>query len=1008
MKYLDEIPQMIRFLLGQLSEADKDAFERRLRSDEQFRNDLHLLRVLREKIDIMEDREQLRNRIDEIRNSRVGRKNWKLFSLLILVILAFFGVSFYWNSDDSEISKVGRRTTGNTTKLTEVQFISDYLIDRQRGPSKDEDRGTPGMKWPDRNTVPLKKVDPKRSVFNPVGAEKKVRLTPLPTLILTRQTLHSLEKMKADSMPVASLKVDKNLKLQSCIAKAKEFVENEYFDEAEEMLTIGLNVFNAPSEIKSEQLAQLSAIFVKTGNFQKAVTYGEILLTKANPSKFDFDPKYLDSLEGLLIAYSKLRRYKEAFILYEDLLRNQASNFDDINPNYIQYLERFAALFQEIGRYENAYTLYKKALVLRKKINGSEFRDLAMAYNNLGSLFNQKGNFDRAVQYFDKALRVLEFSDRQVGKNTTFTADVVKNLNLIGKASYQDYRRTSNLNSLYQGRVYMQRAIATLDYQQFQNRGNDIREMYRDRKGFDIYHDAIHINYSLAEITGNSDFLEECFALSERSKSHIEYLEAQESGAISSMIFPNTLLEKEHKLRMDVIQCEGSKMNSFTNGLSKNSLGGFTIADKCFSLKQKYKSLKQKLTVEPSNNQNLRFTLGATSIKQIQEEVLNREETLMEYFVGDSAIFVFIIKPDSYEVSKISRDFLLDSLVLKMREGIVGNQNRSPNARTMRGSQSYLQEYVQSAIELYDHLISPVEHLLSKSVIIVPDGILRHLPFDALLTGPVSHLQNFGAYPYLLKKHVVSYAHSAGMLVEMRKGQVKAKAGKQLLALAPFFDEEYLIKPIKASGSLNSVPSNKISSRLAGRRFEALPASREEVKNVAQIFKGKSLTGDKATKDAFIKTAKNYRILHLSTHGVIYDQVGESSHIAFASISEDTAEKDILTVEEIYNLKLNADLVVLSACETGLERIKKGEGVLSLARGFAYAGARSVITSLWQTNDRSSKEMMINFYQSLSLGYSKDAALHNAKLRFIQKNDRIMSHPYFWAGFCLLGSMAAL
>jgi CHAT domain-containing protein len=151
-------------------------------------------------------------------------------------------------------------------------------------------------------------------------------------------------------------------------------------------------------------------------------------------------------------------------------------------------------------------------------------------------------------------------------------------------------------------------------------------------------------------------------------------------------------------------------------------------------------------------------------------------------------------------------------------------------------------------------------------------------------------------------------------------------------------------------------------------------------------------------------TAGDYRILHLATHGRADNRVGDYAFLAFSEI-KDSIENELLYVKDLYNLELNADLVVLSACETGIGKLQRGEGIISLARAFAYAGAKSIVTTLWEVNDKSTSELMRYFYRELKLGKDKDEALRLARQRYFDKAAPRGLHPFFWAAFVPVGDM---
>lgn len=157
-------------------------------------------------------------------------------------------------------------------------------------------------------------------------------------------------------------------------------------------------------------------------------------------------------------------------------------------------------------------------------------------------------------------------------------------------------------------------------------------------------------------------------------------------------------------------------------------------------------------------------------------------------------------------------------------------------------------------------------------------------------------------------------------------------------------------------------------------------------------------------REASVKTDKlgEYRILHFATHGLVNEKNPQLSGLILSPEDSTSKEDGILHLGEIYNLNLNADLVVLSACETGLGQVAKGEGIIGLTRGFLYAGASNVLVSLWQVSDVTTADLMVDFYDKMLGGMSKPEALRAAKLQMIRRHPEY-AKPYYWAPFILVG-----
>lgn len=192
------------------------------------------------------------------------------------------------------------------------------------------------------------------------------------------------------------------------------------------------------------------------------------------------------------------------------------------------------------------------------------------------------------------------------------------------------------------------------------------------------------------------------------------------------------------------------------------------------------------------------------------------------------------------------------------------------------------------------------------------------------------------------------------------------------------------------------------SLRDIAQYLNPLQYTMEEVKSIGLVFSGKSLLEGEATEANFKKYASNYGILHFAMHALINDEDPLASKLIF-TLDNDTIEDGFLNTYEIYDLNLNADLAVLSACKTGVGKLSKGEGIMSLARGFLYAGVPGIVMTLWEVEDISSANIMADFYRNLKEGLSKDLALRNSKLTYLNTANQLQSHPYFWAAYVQIG-----
>ena len=388
------------------------------------------------------------------------------------------------------------------------------------------------------------------------------------------------------------------------------------------------------------------------------------------------------------------------------------------------------------------------------------------------------------------------------------------------------------------------------------------------------------------------------------------------------------------------------------------------------------------------------------SVSAIQDHLSEEGNMLIEYFTGNDAMYVFTLAQGEITLDAIQNP----EQVTKKVETLLNILKQNPE-KGVHEMQDY-QTYRETASELYQLLLALVldsTKVAPSHLIIIPDGILSYLPFEVLLEGepieePTQAYSNYQQLPYLIKKYAISYAYSGAFLEKSHTKKMLKNNGK-CLAMAP----GYPGSPLKDAGATQG---NMRSMR--GYSLSVLPGAQKEVKALAHYFDGQFLLGEAATEENFKKESENYSIVHLAMHGLANDENPAFSKLLFTK-SNTGNEDDILYNNELYSLTLNADLVVLSACETGQGGYLRGEGVMSLARGFMRAGPSSVMQTLWGVEDDASAALMAYFYEGLSSGLTKDGALQKAKVRYLNEaTTNISCHPFYWAGYVLTGNTEAL
>ena len=406
------------------------------------------------------------------------------------------------------------------------------------------------------------------------------------------------------------------------------------------------------------------------------------------------------------------------------------------------------------------------------------------------------------------------------------------------------------------------------------------------------------------------------------------------------------------------------------------------------------------------------------------QSLLDEHTVLLEYSLGQDSSFVFAVTRTDFVTARLPSSSSIKDQVEALR-GII----------TTRPQRSTVGKQIDLSRMLYRELIEPARKVLpgKQFLIIVPSGVLHYLPFEVLLSsGNERNLAeaNPGRLPYLVRDYSISYVPSAGVLASLRDHpQEKSGSRKTFLAFAdPVYSNEVGKEDDPAHTSIRGAFGDGRSWKL-GR----LEESRREVEQIADLFSRDQVSlflSEQATEEN-VKTAGRlgqYRFVHFATHGLLNEanpsysglilslqgtaraalpatlngqQPGKQSGNGTSQSAKGELEDGLLQVYEVFNLKLNADLVVLSACQTGLGREVRGEGLIGLTNAFLYAGTPSVMVSLWNVQDRSTADLMVKFYQELDRTQNKAEALRQAKLKLIQSGR--YAQPYYWAPFVLTG-----
>ncbi|MFT4971544.1 MAG: CHAT domain-containing protein/Tfp pilus assembly protein PilF [Saprospiraceae bacterium] len=688
-----------------------------------------------------------------------------------------------------------------------------------------------------------------------------------------------------------------------------------------------------------------------------------------------------DSYQDIGKLQEKIGFWKAALNEYEKALAiNMEIYKKESHPTILQNHLQIGKIHLGQKKYDLATNNFRKALTISQKVYNPKHPEVAQIYRNLAACY--PNNLRQSQRYLNKAYEAVGYHERGGLDGIISLTELLKILQTQARLLQDDEQNKNYLVHLLEAEEIYNEAFQLMDSIKVSFTEPGSKQSLLDNY-FSIYEDAIKVNYDLYKATDQVTYLHRAFDIAEKSNNTllVEALNTIDATAFSGI--PDSLLQLENQLKIDIAVQEKLRFEEQQKGakVDEERLNSFT--NQIFDLKNQHHSLLQMFTDSFPRFYELKYAGQSVSVKDIQTELLTGNQVMVEYFVGDKYLYIFVITQDNFQVIPMVKDFPLEAWVEEMRTGIYFYYPARPDAAFLK------LKYANIASELHELLIVPIEkYVTGKNLLIIPGGMLGYLPFEALLTTPVKESNmNFHKYPYLLKKHSISYNYSATHWQQLLRTE-RMLASENFAGFAP-----------------NFMGTDTLLSRSAG--FGNLKFNRREIVQILKIMQGKGFLNEEATVENFMKFAHQYRILHLASHGVANDQTGDYSYLAFYQDS-DSLTTDIIYVKDLYNLHLAAEMVVLSACETAIGEFQRGEGIVSLARGFFYAGAQSIVTTLWKLDDKSSLELMPAFYKNIESGMTKDAALQQAKLSFLENNQDFRAHPLYWASFVPVGNMKRL
>ncbi|MBD0777361.1 CHAT domain-containing protein [Maribacter sp. ANRC-HE7] len=571
-------------------------------------------------------------------------------------------------------------------------------------------------------------------------------------------------------------------------------------------------------------------------------------------------------------------------------------------------------------------------------------------HDEFATVYNKIGIAYMAANKPKEALEMYDFAIQQLSQRNANKTSILKTLKNKNSAliSINSYLKTIETTAL---------AINILDSLKpsFKNH-NDKLLLIED--AFPLFESGLEAVYNLNGKNAGDSIIDKAFYYLEKSKSVLLLEALLNAKATEFANIPHEVLERESQLK--------SKITFIEKKLNTSKTENSELEGQLLELKNDHLNLIQKIESNYPAYYNLKYGTKVISLTKTQE-LLEKDELLISFFYGNNAIYAISLENNTKKIIRIPIDSEFETSITRIY-------------RMLSDPKSDAMTLGRTTYAIYEQLLAPfLKSTNQKKVIIMADGLLNYIPFAALNTNPEG-------INYLAENHAISYVNSATLLSELRQRQPKEHT---VLAFAPSFD---------GTVNVNNADRGKLLP---------LPSNKKEVEQILSSFDGRSYIDEDASLLNFKSQLSSFGMVHLATHAIFDDTAPEYSYLAFSQNGNPT--EDLLYVADLYNLKIDADLVTLSACESGLGDLKRGEGFMSLARGFFYSGAASIASTLWKINDASSATLMGSFYKNLSKGDAKDIALQKAQLEFLNTNrDNGLSHPYYWSGFVISGNTLPL
>ncbi|MEO5600319.1 MAG: CHAT domain-containing tetratricopeptide repeat protein, partial [Cyclobacteriaceae bacterium] len=598
------------------------------------------------------------------------------------------------------------------------------------------------------------------------------------------------------------------------------------------------------------------------------------------------------------------------------------------DPYYVSSHMRLGNIHFKQKQYNRATLHYEKALAIAENMYAQNHHDKATALRGLGDINRASGKYSTAKDFYHKALAQLMIN--RVGEQTSASSSPKESLTILkslGKLYFeqsghgkQKVLLDSCIQTLKLGTSFidgLRKELVNLETKEF-----------IAKESMELYALGIKASYSAYKLTGDPQHEENIFFFIEKSKSNILLDKALEIKARNFAGIPEEVLERERALlgTLSVLQ------KQFVRAGHEKAQQEYLVAQR------EYLKFINDLEKQYPSYHYLKYDARTTLVKDVRDW-LSPTEALIEYFVDDSVIYVIGIDNSKTLVDTVHWNTSLRESVTQLLACL-----RDPASGNTANSRDVYLAFIRNSHHLFRRILDPILSKLDvKELTIIADGKLCYIPFEVLITSPeITGTIDYSKLPYLLRDYEVKYAYSASLGLE----RMKTRDG---------YTQTFL----------GFAPSYERFQRGTRSILTPLAHNQREVLEAAELWDGQLFIDSAASEKAFKQHALSAKILHMAAHAVIDDIESTNSGIALLT---DAQEDGFLYTYELYAMDLNADLAILSGCETGIGLDSRGEGLKSLARAFKFAGCHSIVMSLWKVSDMAARDIMNDFHKNLKLG----------------------------------------